>query len=411
MAYFLDNTEVDPATEDGQNRLARAHQDQTRITCSCVEPRPEMYVACVAGRFILKRMPGSGAQHAPGCDSFLPPEDLSGLAQIHGSAVKEDLETGTTVLKLDFPLSMGSNRPAPPPPSGKRPTEAKPKPQKLGLSSLLQYLWHESDLVKWTPAMDGKRWWGPVQSNLLAAASGKNAKSQNLRDILYIPEPWKKDKQRDNAAQRNQIFHRLRAPAKGTAPLGILIAEYKSHETTRMGARFLFKHAPDCTFFAEADLVKRFEKVFSHQLMLAEALGDAHVMVIATFNIAKAGYPVLREIGMLLTTANWIPFETMRDYMLIDALTEKGRRFQKSQRFNLAHDTPIASIILTDLTSPLSMFAADISADAVEIAALREVAAEGTYPAWLWIEDELLPEIPAKGSDPISHVVQERNDA
>ena len=34
-----------------------------------------------------------------------------------------------------------------------------------------------------------------------------------------------------------------------------------------------------------------------------------------------------------------------------------------------------------------------------------------TYPAWLWIEDEPLPEIPAKGSEPLSHVVQERNDA
>ena len=56
------------------------------------------------------------------------------------------------------------------------------------------------------------------------------------------------------------------------------------------------------------------------------------------------------------------------------------------------------------------MFAADISADAVEIAALRS-GGRGHYPAWLWIEDEPLPEIPAKGSEPISHVVQERNDA
>jgi hypothetical protein len=394
MAYFIGNIPVDPATDDGQNLLGRAHQEHSRITCGCRKPAPQMYVACVNGRFILKRMPGTGAEHAPGCESFLPPEDLSGLGQVQGSAIKEDLDSGTTTLKVDFPLTMGSKRPAPPAPSGKKPTEAKASPRKLGLSSLLQYLWHEADLVKWTPAMQGKRWWGPVQRALLAAAAGKSAKSRDLRDILYVPDYWKAEWKEENAARRAKLLRGLQAPARDTAPLGLVVAEYKSHEATRMGARFLFKHAPDCAFFAEDDLVRKFEKVFADQLMLADALGDVHVMVIATFSVAKAGYPVLREIGMMLVTANWIPFETIRDYQLIRALTEGKRAFLKSQRFTLDPDTPIACAVLTDLENPVSLFIANPAAGPDEIAALREVASDGTYPAWLWLDEEVMPGVP-----------------
>ncbi|MFY1709662.1 DUF1173 family protein [Tritonibacter scottomollicae] len=411
MSFSINNTAVDPATEEGQIRLGKAHQERSRVICNCSSPAPAMYVACVNGRFILKRMPGSGPEHAPGCDSFLPPEDLSGLAQVQGNAIKEDLETGITSLRVDFSLSMGSKRPAPPPPSGKAPTEAKITPRKLGLSSLLQYLWHEADLVKWTPAMKGKRWWGPVQRALGTAAVGKTAKSRDLRDILYVPEVWKPELKAENAARRAKLLRTLQAPERGTAPLGLVVAEYKTHEATRMGARFLFKHAPDCAFFAEADLVKKFENIFAHQLMLAETLGDVHVMVIATFNVAKAGYPVLREIGMMLVTKTWIPFENLRDYELITALTETDRAFLKSQRFMLADATPIASAVLTDLASPMSLFAASPSANADEIAALREVAADGTYPAWLWIEDDLMPELPAKGAQVAEAPLIERKDA
>ena len=181
--------------------------------------------------------------------------------------------------------------------------------------------------------------------------------------------------------------------------------------STRLGARFLFKHAPDCAFFAEDDLVQKFERVFEEQLMLADALGDVHAMVIATFSVAKAGYPVLREIGMMLVTASWIPFETMRDYQLVTALTETGRAFLKSQRFTLGRDVPIAAAVLTDLQSPVSLFTAEPSAEADEIAALREVAAEGTYPAWLWIEEDAKPELPERNGGHSGRLAElSRND-
>src|SRR6185295_12858265 len=61
-----------------------------------------MYVARVAGQFIPKRMPGTGAQHDPGCESYEAPPELSGFGDVVGRAIQEDTDTGVTLVKLGF---------------------------------------------------------------------------------------------------------------------------------------------------------------------------------------------------------------------------------------------------------------------------------------------------------------------
>ena len=56
-----------------------------------------MYVARVAGQFIPKRMPGTGAQHDPGCESYEAPPELSGFGDVVGRAIQEDADAGVTV--------------------------------------------------------------------------------------------------------------------------------------------------------------------------------------------------------------------------------------------------------------------------------------------------------------------------
>jgi hypothetical protein len=165
-----------------------------------------------------------------------------------------------------------------------------------------------------------------------------------------------------------------------------------------MGGRFVFKHMHDCHFFADEDLVKKFHKVFEAQLMLADMRPDTHVMVIATFSMAKAGYPILHDIGMMLTTANWIPFEHIRDAELIDAMTDAKRRFTKSLRFNLPSTAAIASMITTDTAPPVAMFISPPSGEADAESRLINTADEGSYPAWLWLADDQMPNLPTQGA-------------
>ena len=74
--------------------LAHAHAAKLRPSCLCRNPGVAMYIAKVHGSFIVKRMPNSGADHAPLCDSYDPPPELSGLGNLVGSAIQENPAEG-----------------------------------------------------------------------------------------------------------------------------------------------------------------------------------------------------------------------------------------------------------------------------------------------------------------------------
>ena len=392
--FTISGQVVDPLTTDGQTRLALAHRRGERPLCNCKHNAPDMYVAHIQGRFVIKRMPGTGSKHAPSCTSFEPPLELSGLGHVKGSAIEDNVEDGTTVLKLDFALGKAGTAKAPPPQSDASPTEVTATPKKLTLTSLLHFLWHEADLDKWVPAMEGKRWWGVVQRALLAGADSKITKGFPLASRLFIPAPYRQEQKAELAANRRKAFNAIAHSTKSGTPFGILIAEYKDFEPTRLGAKFRFKHMPDCAFFADEDFVKKFNRVFEAHLALADMVENAHVIVIATFSIAKAGYPILSEMGMMLTTENWVPFEHLNDLDLITAMTESKRSFIKSLRYNLRPTTPIASMVATDLRQPVSMFVRGPSDSGEIVSQMVAAAQEGAYPAWLWIEDGAMPELP-----------------
>ncbi|MES8333716.1 DUF1173 family protein, partial [Cutibacterium acnes] len=95
--------------------LAGIYGARERPLCLCRSPGIEMYVAKVENKYIVKRMPHSGSDHAPACDSYEPPPELSGLGQVIGSAIQESPDEGTVTLKFDFSLSKGASRAAPAP--------------------------------------------------------------------------------------------------------------------------------------------------------------------------------------------------------------------------------------------------------------------------------------------------------
>ena len=259
MTLFLNNQPLDILSADAQELLGVAHKARTRVECRCVRPAQEMYIAKIGSHFYVKRMPGTGERHAPECDAFDAPQHLSGLSELSGSAIVESADEGTTLLKLDFALTKRGNQLAPPPVSGASATEAISNPKKMGLTALLHYLWHEADLVKWVPAMEQKRWWGVVRSALVRAMDSKTAKGLNLDDVIFIPEPFKVDRAEHLTQARVRKFDQIAQMSSSGTPVGILIAEYKSHQPSIYGSKFTFKHIPDCSFFADADLTKRFE--------------------------------------------------------------------------------------------------------------------------------------------------------
>lgn len=98
-----------------QMLLGTAYGKKPRPLCLCQKPGVKMYVTKLAGWHIIKRMPGTGGDHAPTCDSYEPPAELSGLGEINDNAIQENPDLGVTSLKFDFVLTKGAGRTAPVP--------------------------------------------------------------------------------------------------------------------------------------------------------------------------------------------------------------------------------------------------------------------------------------------------------
>ena len=176
----------------------------------------------------------------------------------------------------------------------------------------------------------------------------------------------------------------------------MIIAEYKSHEPTRLGSKFTFKHSSGFSFFADADLTKRFERVFEDQLNLASIVPDTKIMVIASFSIAKAGYPVLAQIGMMLVDANWLPFEHMREVDVIEAAVAQKRRFVKQLRYNLKYSAVISTLVLHDTDPAVALFVAPPSAGFEAQEDFCALAEDTEFATWIWSSEPVMPTSPPR---------------
>ncbi len=148
---------------DGQQLLAAAHTERVRPLCMCRTDGVAMYVAKVGPeKYVIKRMPDSGLEHAHRCASYLPPEELSGLGQVLGSAITEEADNGLTAIKLGFRMSKVERADPTGAGGGEVSDSVAAVPNRLTLRAVLHYLWQEADLATWSPGMGGKRNWRVV---------------------------------------------------------------------------------------------------------------------------------------------------------------------------------------------------------------------------------------------------------
>ena len=346
--YRIAQTTFEPESDAGQALLAEAWKAKTRPECLCKSPAPQMYVAYVGAGYILKRMPDTGPSHAVSCESYTAPTFLSGMGQLE-RAVRIGKDKTSRKLAVNFSLSVAGPRAAPTPGDGAETRDIISKPTKMSLTALLEYLWLEAGLVQWHPGFHNKRWWGLVRQRLLETAEGTQVKGADLADRLFIPQAWSAEQKDAIFAQNRKRLSEITAPSTGPQKLGLLVAEYKSHEETPHGARFTFKHAPGLAFFANNDFLKRFDKRATRYLDLAAMIQGAKLLTIATFGMRKAGYPELKDMGLMLVSANWIPFDTAGEAELLDLLTTNRRSFVKSLRFDLPKETVTPHSALTDV--------------------------------------------------------------
>ncbi len=367
-----------------QSILESVYASKERPLCMCKKPAIPMYLSKIHGVYYVKRMPDSGSHHTVSCESYEPPPELSGLGQVLGTAIQEDLTTGETNLKLDFALSKVGSRKAPIP-SEHAPSSLETKGNKLTLRAFLNFLWDQAGLNRWSPAMVGKRTWFVVRKNLLLATQSKKCKGEDLTERLFVPETYKSD---DALAIKVRRSTHLAQASSSDGPkhkLLILIAEVKAFADAHYGKKIIFKHLPDYHFLLDTDLFERIHRRYAGVLAIWNGSQTVHLIAVATFNVGSGGVSSIEEISFMLTNENWVPFETSSEQMLIEHLVKEERKFLKGLRFNMADDKPMASVLLTDLQPvPCALYITPVGASEQFQQAQHQLIQDSEMSSWIW---------------------------
>jgi hypothetical protein len=398
--YRIQDRIIDSDDRALADALANIYRSKERPLCLCRAPGIEMYVAKVAGKYILKRMPNSGGGHAHTCESYEPPAELSGLGDVIGTAIRENPDEGTTSLKLDFSLTKGAGRAAPIP-SGNDSDSVKTNGTKLSLRGTFHYLWDQAQFSRWTPGMASKRNWYVIRKYLLQAVGGKMTKGGDLADVLYIPETFDHEKKDEIAQRRMALTSSISAPQNGARRLMLVIGEVKEIAQSRYGHKIVLKHLPDYHFTMADDLYKRLLKRFDVELGLRAALDNSHLMMIGTFGVGVSGVATLEEVALIIVSENWIPFENTSEKIVLDALTSNNRVFVKGLRYNMQSSRPIACAVVSD-TEPLptALYVVPPGASEEYIKAVNCLIEDSKLNFWLWSAGAApMPPLPERAPD------------
>jgi Protein of unknown function (DUF1173) len=397
MAKYLFGSHVYASDDESWQRvLQKAHVAKIRPSCQCLrlEAAPQLYIAMARGQYMIKRMPYTGPQHAPHCEHYQPPPELSGLGQVHGSAIREELESETTTLALDFPLTKGRSRPLGTA-SEVEHESVRSDGTKLTMRGLLHYLYDDAGLTRWTPAMDSKRSWFIVRRELMAAAFSKKTKGRHLPDLLYIPETFSLQRQDEIKARQ---LESLSALSGATTARMLLIGEVKLLDEVRFGKALIIKHMPDLKLMVTDDMARHLTTRFMQQLQLWGQLETTHLVVLGTLSRSAQGVYSLESACLMNVNSQWIPFENLFEWELLEKLHGQSRRFVKGLRYNLPSSKPLASVVVQDTgNASTALFLVPQEFESAYNAAIEELSQQTSMKAWIWhTGSQGLPALPER---------------
>ncbi|MFY2610527.1 DUF1173 family protein [Achromobacter ruhlandii] len=382
---------------DSQAALERAQQAKVRPKCLCRAGGIDMYISKAGDAYIVKRMPGTGRAHAMECDSYEPPEGLSGRSLLEGGAIRENADDGVTHLKFDFSLSKKGAGVSPTPSAGAA-TTVEADPKRLSLAATLDFLLEEAQFNRWTPAMDGRRNWAVFRKYLRQAATTTASKAGNLGDVLYMPEPFRAEEAQAIVARRDAALAPITAAGQAGRRMMILVAEVKEITTARYGFKIVVRHAPDFHFMLSEDLHKKLSKAFGPELQMWDAEASSHLICIATFSVSPNGYATIHAVALRLLSPQWLSIRSGYERRLLSDIVAT-RKFHQGLRYTLSDNVPYATVTLMDLAEPVPLYLELPNASDEFKERLQAITTDLPFPSVTWrVADGVPPAIP-----PVAH--------
>ncbi|WP_079211110.1 DUF1173 family protein [Brucella pituitosa] len=363
--------------------IRSAHATNQRAYCLCKLPNPPMYISRSDGRYVIKRMPGTGFLHQVDCLHYQPLRHLDFYTD-PAADFKRDADS-TINLKLAFALSRRT-RPSVLRAKSGRPDQISlrdPVAKGLSLIALLHLMWQSAELHRWHPAFDGKRHWCTVRKRLREAAALKRVKNQPLLDRLYIPETFSLEHKLAILNRQKAFVEQFAAGHRGEHERMVLLAEIKTMNAAHYGYRIWCKHAPQLPVFIDHKSHDQLRKQYASVLALHQSCPHTHLMMIATASITPQQALCIEQSALMLVSQHWLPFERDAEARLLDALVQGGRSFLKNLNPDCQNGL-VASLLLTDTRPATALFIADGCADQMLKPAIIESWDQSGYACLTW---------------------------
>jgi hypothetical protein len=154
---------------------------------------------------------------------------------------------------------------------------------------------------------------------------------------------------------------------------------------------------PGFPFILDEGLHRRLQARFESEIALWSADDASHLIAIATFGLNAAGLAIIEEIALMVASENWIPYESIYEKRLVDALARIREQSTKGLRYNMPLDQPMAAaVFLQRQPRQVALYIVPPTADEKFEAALDELmASRPEMDAWIWrVAEGKMPPLP-----------------
>lgn len=352
--------------------LARARDAHGHALCLCAAPNRQLVIREVRQVLYLAVWPNDGHHHDPSCEFFrdpatadaIPPPsptvDTAGQppkARIPLEPAARLNAKGLWDIHLDLPQQAKANNAgqSPPPPPRHLPPDNpdvahRPGRDSFSLPQFLAWLWDSTSMARWGAGW--RRDWWRVARAIRMEAQAVTIRGENLNDLLYIPPPYRKDKEPEIHAEW-QAFAQplLHAAAQGQCKRAFMLVEIKSVERTDFGYRLQARNLAR-PIFMDHQLHAQISRQAPLGLALLPRRKELKCSLVALLLVEATEKGNLRAVSaaVMLTNRFFIPVVTLYELELSNKLCEADRTFTRGAGKHVGAD-----FVLRDTSPPTAM--------------------------------------------------------
>lgn len=336
---------------DWISALTRAHR-VTHFVCLCTQTGEGRLSVQLRNNYHLHRYPGSGPNHRRNCRFYSPNATSSGLQGYSHKAVKE-LEDGGLNVRLDLPLRQPRQANTEAKPASPRVAGPGEKRDTMSLLGLLHLLWTESGLIKWYPAMDGKRGEWLVARLMAEQAQRISTARMTLNDVLLVPAADdSKEKEKNLLVVAAARQHKRNVVA--IAPL----ARYNSDRDAVL-ERLPLRSAAGMPAMYLADMARTaLTTSFEAELNAWQAGAQIYAILHLSVRAGTKPYADVNKVALMRVSERLIPLDSGHEATVEKLLYDNKRSFYKPLCFDAAVDAVFPDFWLLDMASdyPMEVF-------------------------------------------------------